>query len=219
MLQRRFSGASAAAPAAALVLAGALLAAGCGSAARQDAHEPKGTFPMQLLRASFPAAQSIARPTRLVLAVRNAGSATIPNVAVTLNSLEYTEHFPELAANKRPVWAIERGPGAIAKPPVQSVEVTRPGGATTVYVNTWALGPLAPGHIATFVWRVVPLKPGAHTVHFLFAAGLSGRAQAVLATGRPVQGQLRVEIAPTPPVTHVNPNTGKVEPGPYPAPS
>jgi len=171
---------------------------------------------MKLVRASFPADQSIARPTRMVLSVRNIGSETIPNVAVTLNSLEYTEHFPELSANKRPVWAIDRGPGAIAKPPVQSVEVSRPGGAGTAYVNTWALGPLAPGHIGTFSWRVTPLKPGAHTVHFIFAAGLAGKARAVLITGAPVQGQFRVEIAPTPEVTHVNPNTGRVEPGPFP---
>ncbi len=207
------------APAAALMLAAALLAAGCGSAARQDAHEPQASFPMQLLHASFPAEQTIARPTRLVLAVRNAGSATIPNVAVTLNSLEYTEHFPELSANKRPIWAIERGPGAIARPPVQSVEVSRPGGGQTAYVYTWALGPLAPGGVKTFVWRLVPLKPGAHTVHFIFAAGLSGRARAVLATGAPVQGQFRVHVASTPPITHVNPRTGRVEPGPFPPPS
>lgn len=205
---------------AALLLASAALIAGCGGGgARQDAHEPEGTFPMRIVHASFPAAQSIARPTRMVLAVRNTGTQTIPNVAVTVNSFEYIEHYPELAANKRPVWVIERGPGAVARPPVQSVEVSKPGGSQTVYVNTWAMGPLAPGRIAVFSWLVVPVKPGMHTVHFVFAAGLAGRAQAVQAGGGPVQGQFRVHVAYKPPVTHVNPETGKVEKGPFPPPS
>src|SRR2546430_324334 len=54
----------------------------------------------------------------------------------------YVEKAPELAANKRPIWAIERGPGKAASPPVQSVDVSKPGSAQTAYVNTWALGAL-----------------------------------------------------------------------------
>jgi hypothetical protein len=57
---------------------------------------------------------------------------------------------------------------------------------------------------------VVPVKPGAHTVHFRVAAGLSGRAHAQLASGGPVQGQFAVDIAPAPPTTYVDPATGRV---------
>ena len=174
---------------------------------------------MELVHASFPAKQSIARKVTLLLAVRNSGSETMPNVAVTLNSLDYVEHYPELAANKRPIWAIERGPGRIAKPSVQSVEVAQPGGGQTAYVNTWALGPLAPGRTRVFAWRVAPVKAGNYIVHFVVAAGLAGRSRATLASGRPVHGAFRVHIAGTPPVTHVNPSTGKVEPGPFPPPA
>lgn len=194
-----------------------LIASGCGGGSRQDAHETAGTFEMKIVRASFPARQSIARPSTLELRVRNTGSHTVPNVAVTLDSLGYTEKFPELAANKRPVWVVEQGPGAIAKLPVESQEVSNPGGAQTAYVNTWALGPLRSGQTQTFRWRVVPVKAGAHTVHFLLAAGLAGKSKAALASGGPVQGQFAVDIAPAPASTHVDPSTGRVAPGAYPA--
>jgi hypothetical protein len=201
-----------------VVLLGACVAgvSGCGGGARQDVHEPAGAFPMQVLDASFPAHQSIARPTRLQLQVRNTGTRTVPNVAVTLDSLYYTEHYPELAANKRPVWVVEEGPGPIPARPVESQAISPPGGGQTVYVNTWALGPLAPGATQTFRWRVVPVKVGLHTVHFTVAAGLAGKAKAQLTAGGPVQGQLTASIAPAPPATHVDPSTGRVVAGTFP---
>jgi hypothetical protein len=198
------------------VLFAGLVAGGCG-AAGQDAHEPKAAFTMQLVRASFPAKQAIARPTALELLVRNSGARTTPNVAVTLDSFYYTEHFPELAADKRPVWVIERGPGAIAAPPVRSEEISPPGGGQTAYVNTWALGPLAAGHSQTFRWLVVPVKAGNYTVHFSVAAGLAGKARSLTdARSDPVQGQFTADIAAAPPARHVDPSTGRVVPGALP---
>jgi hypothetical protein len=193
-----------------------LAASGCGGA-RQDAHEPKGTFAMKVVRASFPANQAIARQTQLELAVRNTGTRTAPAVAVTLDSFYYTENYPELAANKRPIWVVESGPGPQAKRPVQSQAVSPPGGGQTAYVNTWALGPLAPGQTQTFRWRVAPVKAGVHTVHYIVAAGLAGNARGALAAGGPVQGQLTADVAAAPPKTHVDPATGRVVAGTYPA--
>ena len=189
--------------------------AGCGGT-RQDAHEPKGTFTVQVVKASFPAQQSIARETRMVLQVRNTGTQTVPNVAVSIDSFAYTSDYPELASNKRPIWVVETGPGAIPQRPVESETVSPPGGGQTAYVNTWALGALAPGHTGTFVWRVMPVKAGRYTVHYTVAAGLSGRARAQLADGGPAVGHFTVEIAPRPPATHVDPETGQVVPGAYP---
>jgi len=201
----------------ALAVAGsALLASGCGGA-RQDANEPAKSFEMKIVRASFPAKQAVARPTTLELQVRNTGASTVPVVAVTLDSLSYTEHYPELAADKRPVWAIERGPGPVAKPPVESQEVSQLGGAQTAYVNTWALGPLAPGATQTFRWELVPVKPGAHTVNFAIAAGLSGKAKVHMASGGPLGGRFAVNVAPAPATTHVDPATGHVVAGAAPA--
>jgi hypothetical protein len=200
---------------AALVLA-SLLAGGCGSGARQDAREPSGSFTLAVVHAAFPPKQAIARPASMELVVRNTGARTAPNVAVTVDSFYYTEHYPELASNKRPIWVVEKGPGATPSRPVESEAVSPPGGGQTAYVNTWALGPLAPGGSRTFLWHVVPVKPGLHRVDYTVAAGLAGRARAELPSGGPVAGHFGVAIASVPPARHVNPNTGQVVPGRYP---
>jgi hypothetical protein len=200
-----------------LAFASALLAAGCGGGARMDAHEPAGTYAVKVIHASFPISQAIAHPTSFALEVENTGAHTVPNIAVTVDSFNYASNSPELSADKRPVWAIERGPGAIASPPVSTQEVSQPGGGQTAYVNTWALGALAPGKTRTFVWHVVPVKAGAHTVHYSVAAGLASKAKARLASGAPAEGRFAVNIAPAPKLTHVNPSTGQLEAGEFPA--
>ena len=191
--------------------------AGCGSSAQQDVKESAGTFAMQVVHPSFPSAQSIARETKLVLPVRNTGKHTVPNVAVTIDSFDYTSDYADLAADKRPVWAIEQGPGVVSKLPVESEEISPPGGGQTAYVNTWALGALGPGKTRTFVWRVVPVKAGSYTVHYTIAAGLAGKAKARLTSGGLVQGQFTADIASSPKLTHVNPDTGRVEAGEFPS--
>jgi hypothetical protein len=191
----------------------ALVLGGCGGGGHQDAHEPAGSFAMKLVHASFPARQSITHMVDFKLQVRNTGAHTAPNVAVTLDSFYYTSTYPEQASDKRPVWIVEQGPGAIGKPAAESEAVNPPGSGQTAYVNTWALGPLAPGHTRTFVWRVTPVKAGRHTVHFTVAAGLAGKAKARLASGAPVQGSLTATIAPVPAIKHVDPNTGRIVSG------
>jgi hypothetical protein len=196
--------------------ASVLLVAGCGGGARQDANEPSASYAVKVVRASFPAAQSIAKQTSLTLQVQNTGAQTVPNLAITIDSFDYASDYPELADAKRPVWAIERGAGAIAPRPVESEEVDQPGGGQTAYVNTWAFGSLAPGKTRTFTWNVVPVTSGHHTVHYTVAAGLAGRAKARTPDGDPVGGQFAVDIAPAPKLTHVNPDTGRVEVGQFP---
>jgi hypothetical protein len=193
----------------------ALAAVGCGGT-RQDAHEARGEFTVQVLRASFPAHQAIAKPARLVLQVRNKSAHAVPNVAVSVSSFSYTDTAPELAASQRPVWIVDHGPGATPKPQVETDQIDGAGGATTAYVNTWALGPLAAGASRSFVWRVTPVKAGTHTVTYTVAAGLAGRAHARLAGGGAPSGHITADIAPAPPVTHVNPTTGQIAPGPLP---
>lgn len=191
-----------------------LLAAGCGGA-RQDAHEPGKTFDMRVLAASFPAKQAISKPTTMRIVVHNTGEHAVPNVAVTVDSFNYASQYKELAANKRPVWVVEQGPGTNAKPPVESQEVSQPGNAQTAYVNTWALGSLAAGQTRTFRWVVVPVKAGTHVVHYSVVAGLAGRARARASQGA-LAGQFEVQVAAKPRSRHVNPETGKVVPGPAP---
>jgi hypothetical protein len=203
-----------------LVVCGAMLcvlASGCGEAQR-NAREAKGLYTVEVVRARFPAKQAIARDTRLALVVRNAGTSTIPNVAVTVDSFSYASTYPRLSASQRPVWIVNTGPGIVPTRPVQTQEVNPPGGGETAFVNTWALGALAPGKSRVFVWKVTPLKAGVHVIHYTVSAGLDGTAHTQLAGGGRPRGTFVARIAPAPPPKHVNPETGRVVPGPNPVP-
>lgn len=195
-----------------------VLASGCGGSQR-NAHEAKLSYKVEVVRARFPAKQAIARDTRLALVVRNAGARTIPNVAVTVDSFSYTSPYPQLSSSKRPVWIVNTGPGAVPTRPVQSEEVNPPGGAETAFVNTWALGALAPGKSRVFVWRVTPVKAGVHTIRYAVSAGLDGNARTRLAGGGLATGSFVARVAPAPPPTYVNPETGRVVPGAPPVPA
>lgn len=201
-----------------LALCGLLLA-GCGEA-KQSAGEPSGSFPVKVFDVSFPAKQAVSRPTRLTLTVQNTGSRTMPDVAVTVDSLSYQAKRPTgLADAERPNWIIDTGPGPLGKPPVESEEILPPGGGQTAFVHTWALGPLQPGASKVFRWKLMPVRSGTHTVHYAVAAGLNGKAKAVLSEGGTPVGHLTAHVAPKPPVTHVDPSTGEVLPGPAPVSS
>ncbi len=214
---RRARGVLSAGPGAVLLTGALLFASGCGGGARQDAHEAKSSYRLDVVHASFPAIQSIARRTALTLAVHNSGLRTAPNVAVTIDSFEYTENFPELASDKRPIWVVEAGPGDIGHA-AQTATVSPAGGGQTATSNVWALGPLAPGATRVFRWLLAPVKAGRRTVKYTVSAGLGGNARAVNASGGPVQGVFGVYVTASPPPTQVNPNTGEVAPGIYPAP-
>ncbi len=202
---------------AALGVCAALVASGCGGA-EQSSGEHARTYKLQLSGVSFQRTQSISKPAALRISVHNADTRAVPNVAITIDSFDYTEKYPELAANKRPIWVVERGPGANASPPVQSEAISPPGGGQTAYVNTWALGALVAGATQTFEWKVVPVKSGTHEVHYEIAAGLAGKAKAAPPSGgKPLDGGLTADIAPAPPSRHVDPSTGRVVAGQFPA--
>lgn len=194
----------------------ALVASGCGGGAEQDAGEHARTYQLKLSAVSFQQHQSISKPAVLKISVHNPDSRTVPNVAVTIDSFSYVEKYPELAADKRPIWVVEQGPGKPPQVPVQSEAVSPPGGGQTAYVNTWALGPLAAGATRTFVWKVVPVKAGQHELHYELAAGLAGKAKAAPPSGgRALKGVLTADIASSPPSRHVDPSTGRVVAGQF----
>ena len=178
----------------ALALSSPGLLAGCGGQ-RQDAHEPSGSFEVSVLRASFPASQALARQVPMTIRVRNDGTRTIPDLAVTVNAFTTRSQQPGLADPTRPVWIVDQGPT----------------GAETAYTNTWALGSLGPGQVSTFVWYVTPVVPGMHTVSYRVAAGLNGKARAELTGGGGAPaGSFTVNVAGAPPQSRVDPNTGRV---------
>ncbi len=175
-----------------LVLAAALAASGCGADKRQSAQERAGTYRVEIVDASFPLRQRLARAERLVIAVRNAGSQTLPNVAVTVDSFARRSERRDLDDARRPVWIVDSGPA----------------GADTAYTSTWALGRLAAGQTRRFVWRVTAIEPGTHRVRYRVAAGLSGRAMAVLTGNEAPAGEFTVDVASRPAQARVDPESG-----------
>ncbi len=188
---------------------------------RQDAMEPTGTFPVEVVTASFPRSQHLAQATQMRIEVRNAGRRTIPNIAVTVEAkgrgtsaraFAEPEARADLADPSRPVWIVDQGP---------------PNG-TTSYANTWAQGPLRPGQSSVFVWRVTAVKPGRHSIVYEVAAGLNGKAVACVEgscdqTKNRVKGAFTVNIDQTPRNDKVGPNgqiTGApTAPPPQPTPN
>jgi hypothetical protein len=172
----------------------ALGVAGCGGGERQDAHEPSGTFRVNVVRASFPSRQRLAEPQRMVIAVRNTGRETVPDLAVSVSSFTARSEQPDLADPERAVWIVDNPPR----------------GGETAYVGTWALGPLRPGEVRRLVWRVTAVQSGTHTVKWQVAAGLNGKAKAVLAGNRAPEGSFTVDISDRPARMRVDPQTGQV---------
>lgn len=207
------------------VAAGALLAA-CGSGARQDATEPSGNFQVQVTSATFPSTQTLSQHTRMSISIRNAGSRTIPNIAVTVcnvtcaypapkgegtSSASFASNLsdPQLANPSRPDWVVDRPPGSCSGRSGYSCLSGGAGGAATASANTWALGRLAPGRTVTFTWGVTAVNAGTHTVAWQVAAGTNGKAKAVDSSGGQPHGQFTVTISRKPAESYVN-NNGQI---------
>jgi hypothetical protein len=199
----------------------ALGLAACGGGERQDATEPSGNFPVQVPKASFPSRQLLANSTDLELAIKNAGTDTIPNLAVTINtgrikagvkatgtgqgSFNIRLNNPALAEPNRPVWILENdypkvlGNGVTRK----SLHSAPRASAAAAQTNTFQFGAVPPGQTKDIIWHVTPVQAGTYTVHYDVAAGLQGNAKAVTSSGGKVRGQFHVTIASKPPETCV----------------
>ncbi|HWE08301.1 MAG TPA: hypothetical protein VG325_03035 [Solirubrobacteraceae bacterium] len=201
--------------------AAALAIAACGGSS-QAANEPNGKFPVAVDTASFPAAQKLAQQSHLVIAVRNAGTKAIPDVAVTICNVTCAYPAPAgegtsaaafgadisqpyLANPSRPVWIVNTPPGRC----LYSCQNGGQGAAVTAYDNTWALGRLAAGHTARFDWAVTAVKAGRHVIAWEVAAGLNGKAKAVVSGGGLPHGTFTVTVGSKPPQTYVN-NNGQI---------
>jgi hypothetical protein len=199
-----------------------LALAGCGGGSTQAASEPSGKFPVTISTASFPASQKLSEHAHLVITVRNSGSKAIPNVAVTICNVTCAYPAPKgqgsssqafaadinqsyLANSSRPLWIVDRGPGACNF----SCQNGGSGGAVTAYSNTWALGRLAPGRTARFEWAVTPVQAGRHVVAWEVAAGLNGKAKAVLSSGGAPHGTFDVHVSRAPAQSYVD-NNGQI---------
>jgi hypothetical protein len=164
-----------------------VLVAGCGSGPRQDADEPSGSYKLEVAAAKFPASQSIAQDSRMIVTVRNDDTKAAPNVAVTVETdaskagqgtVAFGQRVNDsrLSDNERPVWILNEGP---------------PGGDSAA-TNTWALGRLGAGETKTFTWKVTAVEAGSYTLRYRISPGLAGKAK--LASGGRTDGQFKVTI-------------------------
>ena len=172
-----------------------VLASGCGGGGeRQDANEPSGEFPLEIVSASFPKSQGIGQTTSLRITVQNAGQEPAPNVAMTIDGLATKISNPDAADPERPVWVVNQAPQ----------------GADTALVGTWAFGALPGGEKRTFTWQVTATRSGTHTLHYRAGAGLDGKAVAVASGGGSIDGAITVRVTRRPRDLVVDSETGDV---------
>lgn len=187
-----------------MATAGVLALAGCGGGERQDADEPEGNFEVEVVDASFPGQQRLAKSSDLVLKLRNAGSETVPNIAVTVTGFNYRKAADEtqLSDPSRPRFALNGIPRDIGGFP--EAKNATPKGCDTAYVDTWACGPLKPGQEHTFRWSVTAVKAGPYKITWRVAAGLNGKAKAVVPDGDGAPGgTFTGTISDVPPQTRI----------------
>src|SRR3954452_15274767 len=171
----------------AMALSAALLVSACGGK-RQDASEPSGNFKVEVVKASFPDNQKLAKRSVMEIQVKNVDSKTIPDISVTVNSFDRRENDSQLADTSRPTFIVNTGPG----------------GGETANQNTSALGPLRPGQTKTFRWSVTAVHAGPYKVSYEISAGLYGKARAVDSSGAAPHGTFSGTISNAPPNSRVN---------------
>jgi len=178
-----------------------LALASCGGGERQDANEPEGKFEVAVVRAGFPEKQKLAKRSELEIVVRNESRRTVPNIAVTVKGFDERRKNTALADPNRPVFVINGVPKEIGTFP-ESKEAA-PEGGETAYVGTWALGPLEPGERKAFRWNVTAVRAGPFDITYEVAAGLDGRAKAVGAGGKALEGRFVGTISDEAPDTRI----------------
>jgi hypothetical protein len=181
---------------------GAAVLAGCGGDERQDANEPDGDFPIEVVDASFPAKQKLGQTSDLMLRIRNAGNDAVPNLSVTVTGFAYRKDQPDLADASRPRFAVNGLPAQIGGFP--EAKEAAPTSCQSAYVDTWACGPLRPDAERTLRWTVTAVVPGPYEIAYRVAAGLNGKARGVApAGGSPPEGTLSGNVSSKPNRTRV----------------
>ena len=185
------------------VAATAAAIAGCGGDDdRQDANEPEGDYKVEVVNASFPEKQKLAKRSELEIVVRNADTKEIPNIAVTLKGLDFRKDDPDLADQRRPQFVVNGQFKEFGN--IEDAQAKTPNGVENpTYVDTWALGPLKPGEEKSFKWDVTAVVAGPYKITYTVAAGLDGKARAVDASGNIPQAVFSGTVSDEAPQTRI----------------
>ena len=159
---------------------------------------PSGNYPVQVTQAKFANHQKLSETGYLQLGLRNAGSKTIPNLTVTINTVEQGQpnvkspaystgsgqgsfnvriDDPHLAFPFRPVWILEEHYPTVIKPG-QSIKgqlaKTPTSSAASAATDTFQFGEVKPNDSKDIAWRVTPVRTGTFTVRYAVSASLTG---------------------------------------------
>lgn len=180
----------------------AIAAVGCGGGGKaQDSKEPKGKFPVKVVSATFPSDQRLAKDSTMQIQVENAGRKTIPSISVTVKcagsglggSFSTATEDTEVSDPQRPQFIVNKIPTASERinPPLDPAPLER----SSAFVDTYPLGPLAPGRKATFRWDVSAVKAGPYRLCWRVNAGLYGKAIAVASGGQAISGEFKGKVS------------------------
>lgn len=187
----------------------AVALAACGG---EPEDKTAGEFEVEVVDATFPDDQKLARTSDLEIEVENTGSETIPDIAVTVNGFNYELTDPgdaelpdpSVADPERPRFVVNRSPIEFlpqekrADPSLVDREVAPPYGRQTAFVNTYTLGELPAGESAVFRWNVTAVQPGEYDIEWTVDAGTGPDTKAVDSGGSAPSGGFSgvVEDAP-----------------------
>jgi hypothetical protein len=175
--------------------AATLAVSGCGGGERRDADVSARTYTVDVERVSFLARQRLAQRNALVIAVRNAGEQTIPNLTVTVRGFARRAAGSRDAGVGRDLWIVDE----------------EPAGAATAFEDTWSAGRLDPGRTAQLRWEVTPVVAGTHELTYEIAPAVAGNARLRLQSGERARGSLTVRVSQKPAQARVDPRTGAVQ--------
>jgi hypothetical protein len=172
------------------LLAALLTACGGSSNKRQDEDEPSGEYQVEVVSATFPTDQKLAKRSVMEIKVANVGDEDIPNINVSVDDFYYREDLRPgeeetgLADPERPMFVVDTIP---TRPggPRRDTERLDPLERSSAYVDTYPIGKLEEGETATFRWEVTAVKAGRFCIAWKVAAGLDGKAEAIVQPEQP----------------------------------
>ena len=168
-----------------MLLAAALLVAGCGGE-RGDANATTGNFKVKVVSWRFPKQQPLGKPQNFTIVVRNVDSQAIPQLVLTVRGLREFVKQPGTASNTRPIWLPNE---------VNYANVT-PNSTSTG--TTYSLGKLDAGQRRSFTLPMTPIRRGEHSIGYVLAGNIYGTAKVELEDGNPASDQRTIAIDPTP---------------------
>jgi len=150
------------------------------SSADQPVSKQGPVYHIELVKSAFVERQLVGETKNMVLAFRNYGRNTVPNMGITFgiageagstSSLPFGIHdsTPGLAQPDRPVWVVAQGyPRLFGSP--QSA------GAITANKKTFAFGPLKPGQTKKTTWKLSAVRPGKYRLNYQASGDLSSES-------------------------------------------